>query len=135
MKNFFLRLFTWWNGATFGTLWWTLRHGELVGRDEEGNRYYRSRRGRIDKALGRERRWVIYNGLAEPSRVPAAWHGWLHHTVPVPPDPDYRPREWQKPHIANPTGSPQALRPSGSTLASGMRPPATGDYKPWTPGE
>ena len=136
MKNFILRLFTWWNGATFGTLWWTWRYGEPVGEDEFGNRYFRSKGGAIDPALGRERRWVIYNGLVEASRVPPSWHGWLHHTVPTPPTQEgYQPREWQRPHQPNLTGTPQALRPAGSTLSKGMRPPATGDYKPWTPNE
>jgi NADH:ubiquinone oxidoreductase subunit len=134
MKNFFLRFFTWWNGATFGTQLWTWRYGEAVGQDEFGNRYFRSKGGRIDPTLGFERRWVIYDGLAEPSRVPPDWHGWLHHTVDVPPTKEaYTPRSWQKPHRPNLTGTPLAWRPPGSTLAAGKRPRATGDYKPWTP--
>jgi NADH:ubiquinone oxidoreductase subunit len=134
MQNFFLRFFTWWNGATFGTQLWTWRYGEAVGEDEFGNRYYRSKGGRIDPTLGFERRWVIYDGLAEPSRVPPDWHGWLHHTVDVPPTQEaYTPRSWQKPHRPNLTGTPLAWRPPGSTLAAGKRPRATGDYKPWTP--
>jgi NADH:ubiquinone oxidoreductase subunit len=32
------------------------------------------------------------------------------------------------------TGTREAYRPSGSTLASGRRPAATGDYQAWTPG-
>ena len=32
------------------------------------------------------------------------------------------------------TGTPGAYRPSGSTLAIGKRPRATGDYRPWNPG-
>ncbi|MDO9061381.1 MAG: NADH:ubiquinone oxidoreductase subunit NDUFA12, partial [Bradyrhizobium sp.] len=31
MKLFFLKLFTWWSGQTFGTQLWTWRFGELVG--------------------------------------------------------------------------------------------------------
>jgi NADH:ubiquinone oxidoreductase subunit len=82
-----------------------------------------------------ERRWVIYNGVAEPSMVPPSWHGWLHHTVDVPPvDEKYQPRPWQKPHRPNLTGTPAAHRPIGSTLAQGRRPKATGDYKAWNPG-
>src|SRR6266849_6157174 len=74
--------------------------------------------------------------LAEDPRVPPSWHGWLHHTVDVPPTQEnYSPREWQKPHRPNLTGTPNAYRPSGSTLKSGRRPPATGDYKAWKPGE
>ena len=135
MKTFFLRFFTWWNGQTFGTQLWTWRFGELVGQDEFGNRYFRTRGGKIDPTLLMERRWVIYNGEAEASSVPPSWHGWLHHTVDVPPTEErYQPRPWQKPHRPNLTGTPGAHRPTGSTLAQGRRPKATGDYKAWIPG-
>ena len=68
--------------------------------------------------------------------MPPSWHGWLHHTVDVAPtEESYTPREWEKPHVPNMTGTPAAYRPSGSTLASGRRPKATGDYQPWTPGK
>src|SRR4051812_42941654 len=48
MKLFLLKIFTWWNGQTFGTQLWTWRFGELVGADEQGNRYYRTKGGKID---------------------------------------------------------------------------------------
>ena len=135
MKTFLLRFFTWWNSQTFGTQLWTWRYGELVGEDEFGNRYYRTRGGKIDPTLAMERRWVIYNGLAEPSGVPPSWHGWLHHTVDTPPTSEsYKPRPWQKPHRPNLTGTPAAHRPAGSTLGQARRPKATGDYKAWKPG-
>ena len=70
MKQFILKLFTWWNTQTFGTQVWTWLYGEFVGEDEQGNRYYRTKGGAIDPSLGFERRWVIYNGYAEASRVP-----------------------------------------------------------------
>jgi NADH:ubiquinone oxidoreductase subunit len=135
MKQFLLKIFTWWNGQTFGTQLWTWRFGEAVGEDEQGNRYYRTKGGKIDPSLGFERRWVVYNGYAEATKVPPSWHGWLHHTVDLPPTEEaYKPHEWEKPHLPNLTGTPFAYRPSGSTLASGRRPPATGDYQSWTPG-
>ena len=82
-----------------------------------------------------ERRWVIYNGYAEASAIPPSWHGWMHHTVDTPPTQEnYRPWAWQKPHRPNLTGTPGAQRPTGSTLAQGRRPKATGDYKAWVPG-
>lgn len=122
----FTEIFAWWTGNTIGTRWYTLRKGELVGEDEFGNRYYRERKG--------TKRWVIYQDLAEASKVPPDWHGWLHYTVDEPPvDEDYKPREWQKEHTPNMTGSPQAYRPGGSTLVPGGRPSATGDYDAWTP--
>ena len=65
MKLFLLKFFTWWSGQTFGTQLWTWRFGELVGEDEQGNRYYRTKGRKIDPTLGFERRWVIYNGYAE----------------------------------------------------------------------
>lgn len=134
MKQFFLKLFTWWNTQTFGTQLWTWRFGELVGTDDEGNRYYRTKGGKIDPVLGFERRWVIYNGYTEASRIPAGWHGWMHHIVDVPPtEANYQPLPWEKPHRANPTGTPAAYRPPGSTLGHNRRAKATGDYKAWTP--
>ena len=133
--NFLLRFFTWWNGWTLGTQVWTSLYGEFVGEDEFGNRYFRTRGGKIDPNLGFERRWVIYNGVAEASTIPPSWHGWIHHTVDLPPTQDkVVPRPWWKPHRANLTGTPGAHRPTGSTLAQGRRPKATGDYKAWTPG-
>src|SRR5215471_2287362 len=102
LKTFISRVFTWWNGQTFGTQVWTALYGEVVGEDEFGNRYYRTKGGKIDPTLGFERRWVIYNGYAEASMIPPAWHGWIHHTVDVPPtDEKYVARPWQKPHRAN----------------------------------
>ena len=79
---------------------------------------------------------MIFNGYTEASSVPPSWHGWLHHTVNVPPVAEsYTPRAWQKPHLANLTGTPGAYRPPGSTMSAGHRPKATGDYKAWVPGE
>lgn len=135
MKTFLLKLLTWWNSETLNTQVWTWLYGELVGTDEYGNRYFRTKGGKIDPVLGFERRWVIYNGYTEATTIPPAWHGWMHHTVDVPPtEESYKPRAWQKPHRQNMTGTPGAYRPSGSTLSQGRRPKATGDYKAWTPG-
>jgi len=66
--DFLKRIVTWWNGQTLGTQLWTARNGVKVGEDDQGNTYYETRDGK--------RRWVIYNGEAEASRVAAEWHGW-----------------------------------------------------------
>ena len=127
-------IFTWWNGRTVNTAFSTWRHGERVGTDEFGNVYYRSKGGKIDPALGFERRWVIYNGYAEGSMVPTGWYGWLHHTTSaLPTEEGYVPKDWQKPHLPNMTGTPRAWRPPGSTLRANARPLATGDYEAWSP--
>src|ERR1700756_6051518 len=102
MKKFLLLLFTWWNGQTFGTLVWTWLYGEVVGEDEFGNRYYRTKGGKIDPTLRFERRWVIYRDYAEASTVPPSWHGWMHHTVDVPPTQTAATEwPWEKPHRPN----------------------------------
>ena len=120
-------IFAWWNSATFGTLTTTWFSGSLVGTDSNGNRYYQSRK---DGA----RRWVLYSGLVEASRVPAEWHGWLHHTFAEPPTTaPFTLKGWEKDHRPNFTGTPDAYRPDGSLLAAGKRPPATGDYQAWRP--
>ncbi|MGQ3672470.1 NADH:ubiquinone oxidoreductase subunit NDUFA12 [Xanthobacter sp. TB0136] len=129
-------IFTWWNKNTVGTWLWTKRFGEFVGKDEFGNRYYRTKGGKIDPTLGFERRWVLFNGYAEASAIPPGWWGWMHHRVDVAPvDENYKPHPWEKPHHENLTGSAAAYRPQGSLLAGGHRPQVTGDYKAWTPGE
>jgi len=132
--SFIVRLFTWWNRATLNTSLYTLLMGERVGEDEFGNVYYRRRGGKKDRALGFERRWVIYNGYAEGSATPPGWYGWLHHTVDTPPTQEsYEPREWELPYRENLTGTAQAYRPPGSILSTGQRPPTGGDYEAWRP--
>ncbi len=86
--------------------------------------------------MGFERRWVVYNGVVEASRIPPGWWGWMHHRVDTPPSQvAYKPREWQKPHRDNKDRHRRGLRPAGSILReTPHRPPATGDYQAWTPG-
>jgi NADH:ubiquinone oxidoreductase subunit len=118
--------FVWWRNATVGTRVMTWLSGQYVGTDKFGNRYYQTRNG--------VRRWVIYNGTVEASRVPPEWHGWIHHMVAAPPTPNPpRPKSWEREHLPNMTGTPGALRPQGSLAARGVRPAATGDYEAWTP--
>lgn len=135
MKNFLLRFFTWWNSYTFGTKLYTTRFGEKVGEDEFGNVYYRQKSKEISPDFRFERRWVLYNGTVEASRIPPGWWGWMHHRHDTPPTQEaYKPRPWQKPHRPNMTGTREAYRPAGSILRDAHRPAATGDYDAWTPG-
>lgn len=128
----FKEIFCWWGGNTWGTRWIILRKGKQVGTDALGNRYYIQTRG--VGPLGVPRRWVTYSKLADASKVPPEWHGWLHYTVDTPPTEEkYTPKPWQKPHQMNMTGTAQAWRPSGSIVRGGTRPKATGDYKAWQP--
>jgi len=115
---------------SFGTLLFTWLHGELVGSDEFGNRYYIDKR---TKGAKRERRWVLYKGEAEASRVPPEWHAWLHATIAEPPVTPSEKRPWQQPHVPNLTGTNLAYRPPGHVLKGGQRAKVSGDYEPWSP--
>ncbi|SIS74818.1 NADH:ubiquinone oxidoreductase subunit NDUFA12 [Phaeovulum vinaykumarii] len=119
-----LRLVTWWNDQTWNTELYTRRHGVKVGSDTEGNTYYQTRDGK--------RRWVIYNGECQASRVAPGWHGWLHHTWDEPPlDKPLAHKPWEKPHRPNMTGTPEAYVPKGSLRRPD--PVVRRDYEAWSP--
>ncbi|MCA8884577.1 MAG: NADH:ubiquinone oxidoreductase subunit NDUFA12 [Rhodobacteraceae bacterium] len=119
-----LRAVTWWNSQTIGTQIFTSRHGVKVGEDEQGNVFYETR----DKA----RRWVIFNGEAEASRVSPEWHGWLHRTWDEPPtEKPFVHKAWEKPHQENLTGTALAYAPVGSIRRPA--PQARADYEAWQP--
>tara|TARA_B100001540_G_scaffold317634_1_gene351780 strand:+ start:241 stop:642 length:402 start_codon:yes stop_codon:yes gene_type:complete len=124
--SFLKRIFTWWNDSTVGTSLFTCLKGKFIGEDDQGNRYYSEKNGK--------RRWVIYNGEIEASRIPPEWHAWLHYTVDD--DPITAPpavKSWEKEHQPNLTGTAGAYYPQGSLAQAGERPKATGDYEAWRP--
>ncbi|MCI4662991.1 MAG: NADH:ubiquinone oxidoreductase subunit NDUFA12 [Neomegalonema sp.] len=124
--SLFSQIFTWWNGQTLGTRLFTAMNGEKVGEDDQGNVYYQTKGGK--------RRWVIFNGVSEASRVSPDWHGWLHHTYDAPPTEAPLPQKpWEKAHSANMTGTAAAYHPPGSVLTPEERPRVSGDYTAWSP--
>jgi len=131
IMNFLMKIFTWWEGATIGTLLWSARNGEHVGTDAQGNKYYRSKKV---KDGARERRWVIYDGINDASRVPSEWHGWLHGSYDELPESHLPPSHiWEADYTPNATGTVNAYRPAGALERGGKRARATGDYEAWTP--
>ncbi|MCT8330583.1 NADH:ubiquinone oxidoreductase subunit NDUFA12 [Albidovulum sediminis] len=122
--KFLLRLLTWWNSQTLNTQIYTWRKGVKVGEDAEGNTFYQTRDGK--------RRWVIYNGESEASRVSPDWHGWLHHTWDQPPtEKALAHKVWEKPHLENLTGTDAAYAPPGSIRRDA--PAERRDYEAWVP--
>lgn len=90
-----IRLLTWWRG-------------QYVGQDAYGNTYYQ------DKKVSREgriRRWVIYKGVPEATKIPPEWHGWLHYATDEIPEANDQLYAWQRPHQRNLTGTRFAYRP------------------------
>lgn len=120
------KIFTWWDGATIGTSLQIWRHGSKVGSDSLGNIYYGSKHGR---------RWVVYQGANDPSRLPPEWYSWLHHQIDGVPDEALPPPpKFLKESTGNLTGTPRAYRPAGAMERGGVRQAASGDYQAWTPG-
>ncbi|MES2540460.1 MAG: NADH:ubiquinone oxidoreductase subunit NDUFA12 [Pseudomonadota bacterium] len=124
------KIFTWWDGATIGTSLFSSRNGSKVGEDHQGNVYFTGGKD----VHGNPRRWVIYNGANDASRVPAEWHGWLHGNIDGAPESNLPPaRIWEIEYTPNQTGTDQAYRPSGAMEQGGRRQAATGDYEAWAP--
>ena len=130
------KIFTWWDGATIGTLLNSGLTGERGGPHPPRHPFYRAQKrhppGRA--FAGRERRWVIYNGANDASRVPPEWHGWIHGTFDGVPE-SYLPpaRIFEVDYTPNATGTPEAYRPQGALERGGKRARATGDYEAWSP--
>ncbi|WP_293575963.1 NADH:ubiquinone oxidoreductase subunit NDUFA12 [Phaeobacter sp.] len=123
--NTVLRAVTWWNGSTLGTSLFTRRHGIKVGEDDQGNAFFRN--------ADDSRRWVMFNGETEASRIGPDWHGWLHRTFDELPSERPLPRKtWEKPHQENLTGSALAYAPAGS-IRGASAPRERSDYEAWSP--
>lgn len=124
--GFFKTMFTWWDGATLGTRLFSWRSGARVGADAAGNVYFRAKKG--------DRRWVIYNGPNDASRIPPEWYSWIHHQIDGVPDAALPPvRAFEKPATGNRTGTAAAYLPAGAMERGGRRQAASGDYQAWVP--
>lgn len=101
--------------------------GAYVASDNYGNMYYEER-FYFGKPKDRQpRRWVIYKGNPEGSKVPSEWHAWLHFTTDKTPD-EAPPVNyaWEKPHMPNLTGTKKAYEPPVNRAAK--------YYEAWQPG-
>ena len=104
MLTVFKQIFTWWNHQTFGTRLQIFFLGKLVGEDKNGNKYYESKSGR---------RWIIYNGEIDASKIPNEWYSWIHFTKnKIEDSHDLEKYQWQKPHKSNQTGTENSYHPN-----------------------
>ncbi len=98
------QIFTWWNSQTFGTFLYTTLFGKLVGKDEQGNKYYKN---------GKGKRWVIYKGEINASKITSEWYLWIHGISNQPPSENDKIKfSWQKPHKDNKTGTNESFTPN-----------------------
>ena len=104
MLTFIKELLTWWNRQTLGTRLHTIFFGKLVGEDSFGNKYYENKK--------RKKRWVIYNGEIEATKIPVEWYSWIHFIKnKIEEKHELEKYEWQKDHQSNQTGSYKAYSP------------------------
>lgn len=79
-------------------------NSKKIGIDEFGNQYFLKKNNK---------RMVIYNGVAEASKIPAEWHVWLHYLTNQPPvNINTNKYSWQKIHHPNLTGTKNAYKPN-----------------------
>lgn len=86
---------------------YTALFGIKVGMDDFGNSYYQNRK--------KNKRWVIYNGIKETTKIPPEWHIWMHYTVNEIPQ-QKKLKKWQKKHTPNYTGTDFAYYPNVSKI-------------------
>ena len=93
---------------------------QKVGVDEFSNQYFQHKNGK---------RFVVYNGIAEPSKIPAEWHGWMHYSTDITPMKiNTHKFSWQKIHLPNLTGTKGAYSPKNSSAKK-----TSSEYEPWKP--
>lgn len=102
--------------------WWV---GQYVGADSFGNRYFHDKKD--------TRRWVLFKGSTEASKVPPEWQAWLTRTENTLPQLEGHRYVWQKNHTPNLTGTMYAYYPPGELRWGSHRSHATGDYEAWCP--
>lgn len=82
-----------------------------IGVDQFGNKYFV---GNNTNYLGIQKRFVIYNGIADGSKIPPMWHAWLHYATDSTPNIGVT-YNWQQDYIPNLTGTKYAYSPSPSS--------------------
>ena len=113
-----------------GTFFYTLLFGNLVGIDEFKNKYYCNSKKYNDVS---SKRWVIFFGEIEASKVPPHWHAWLHKIIENPPINYKHKYDWQKDHESNLTGTLKAYFPDSHPLSKQTKTKVRKEYENWNP--
>jgi len=114
-----------------GTRIYTWIYGKFVSVDEFGNRYYCNSKNFEDP---KSKRWVMFNGEIEASKIPPHWHAWLHKTINIPPINYSHKYSWQKNIEPNLTGTSKAYFPNSKYLAKSKKSKKIDiKYEKWQP--
>lgn len=93
-------------------------NAKKIGTDEFGNEYYEKKN---------RKRFVLYKGSAEATKIPAEWHIWMHYLINIPPiNINTNKFSWQKIHLPNLTGTKNAYHPNNSKSNVSQN-----HYEPW----
>jgi NADH:ubiquinone oxidoreductase subunit len=101
--------------------------GRFIASDSFGNRYFESR---FSQNKGKQRRWVIFSGHQEASKIPAQWHNWIHGNEFFAPQESQNMPQWVKCHQPNLTGTALQHHPQNTRAKTSRE---TIDYSPWKP--
>ncbi|MDA9591509.1 NADH-ubiquinone oxidoreductase subunit NDUFA12 family protein [Pelagibacteraceae bacterium] len=119
----FKEIFTWWHNQTVGTRIWSYLNGYNVGNDNFGNTYMRNKND--------SKRWVLYKGEVDSTKVPPQWNAWLRYTsndMPI-----FKKKYfWERDHIQNQTGTSKSYYPKASVMrdSNGRK---KSEYEKWSP--
>ena len=117
MLTFFKQIFVWWNQQTLGTRIYTFFFGKFVGKDSFGNKYYNNKKGK---------RWVIYSGEIDATKISDDWYSWMHYTKnKIENLHQLEKYDWQKQHQSNQTGTEKSYHPNKHNNEIGKK------YKSW----
>ena len=98
---------------------------DKVGVDDFGNEYFQNKNNK---------RFIVYKGMAEASKIPSEWHGWIHYTTDqLPVNKKISHYSWQKIHLPNLTGTKNSYAPKGDLATGGIREKVSSDYQAWDP--
>ena len=78
---------------------------DKVGNDSQGNTFF----------VKKDKRKVLYSGIAEPSKIDTQWHMWLHGWDCFP-NHNIKPMCWEKDRRPNYTGTACAYDPKKNTI-------------------
>ena len=119
----FKEIFTWWHNQTIGTRIYSFLNGYQVGKDKFGNLYMHNKND--------TKRWVLYTGEVDSTKVPPEWNGWLRFTSNEIPT-TKKKYKWEKEHLKNQTGTKNSYYPSASVFRN-PRSKKRAEYEQWSP--
>lgn len=102
----------------------------FIGEDEYRNKYFQSNKRK--DYLSRYKRFCIFNGKVEASKIPAEWHSWMHYNAEAPIS--YKKQFWMKSHTPVLTGTVYAFTPnsnSSTNIYEKTNAKKNQNYTPW----